>query len=124
MDESGFHGWTGERFYVYHVMQCDGVSIQHAESLELSKVANQSTPIFRNDTSFVDAMKALASYAGTIEFKYGVKYIDTKAKGIVDDTQSLDYLRTWSLGMYNQYVSSTKLIKNKKALELLDTLSR
>lgn len=48
--------------------------------------------IVRNDSSFVDIMKALIHYAGEFETHYDVKLVDARHMNIVEDIMSTRYL--------------------------------
>lgn len=50
-----------------HVMQCDRVSVQHAEAILISRVPKSSTGRIRKNTSFVDTTKAFVKYAGAFD---------------------------------------------------------
>lgn len=101
-----------------------GASIQHAETVKLSKVADTSTTILRRDMSFVDALKAMVNSSGAFKLEYNVKFVDSGTKYIVDDKKSSDYLSTRSRETYSRNVRFAKLvIKNKEILDPLEALS-
>lgn len=82
--EEGRFSWTDKRFCVLHVMCRNGVSIQHAEAMKLSKVINTLSTIARREKSLVDTMNALENYHGAFGLEYCLKFVDARKKDIVD----------------------------------------
>lgn len=106
---------------MHHVMRNDGLLIQYAEAMKVSKVANSSHAIFGRDTWFVETMKELVNYATQVKLEYNITFVDARTKDIIDDTQSSENLPTRGCRTYNQYVRFVRLaIKNKGILDLLE----
>lgn len=112
-EEDGF-SWTEDQLCVCHVTHRYGMCMPHAEAIKLCKVANTSTANDWRYTSFVGTMKALLNYAGSFKLKHGVKFVSSRTKDIVDDTQSSDYFPAQSCETYNVYRRFCKLVIKKK----------
>lgn len=122
-EESDFLS-TRDQFHVRHVMRRDGVSIQHAEAIKLTRLVNTSTALFGRDTSFVEMVKELVDYAGTFELEYGVNVVDASMSDVVEDMHSSDYLPTiihWTHNWYTRFANLA--IQNKQILDLLEALT-
>lgn len=68
------------------IMRLDEEEVKQPEAIKPSKISYSTTAIVRMDKSFMDIMKAIICCASAFELQYGMPFMQTGIKDIVEDT--------------------------------------
>lgn len=83
--------------------------IKQPGAVMLSKIGNNSSALMRQDYTFFDTIKALASYAEASNSAYVVKLVHKLINGIVDAILSFKYVPTEMPVTYLRHIMAAKL---------------
>lgn len=77
----------------------DTCATKKADAINLSPAMSTLTAIVCKNTSLVDSMKALSSYAKSLRLAYGIHSEDIKTKDVLKNIIFSDYLskKTWNM---------------------------
>lgn len=78
------------------VMCRDGAEFKQAEEIKMCKISSTVTAKVRMDNSVLDIMRGIINFGGAFRPQYGVSFIQSSFKDVVDDRMRSSYLPTRS----------------------------
>lgn len=73
-------------------------------AIKLSKIRRTSSALVCLNSTFVDTMKALDAYGGSLDLEYRARFFDALTKDIIDDILWSKYLRTRTRATFVKYI--------------------